>query len=145
MRVCPVPITIFFCIMMTWTRCVQTPPTYTVSRYAISDLLDLNKKVKEWITFLKRAPNFSLRERKCYETKVAKEYCWATTQTAAEQVPVCGILLSADSLVCTHRCMVDHTYACAQFRRPKFDLHWSFRIVTIPLGVSVFSFLDVFF
>jgi len=136
---------ILFCILMTWTRCVQTPPTYTISRYAISNLLDLNKKVKEWITLLKRAPNFSLREQKCYETKVAKECCWATTQTAAEQVPVCGILLSADSLLYTQVYSWPHAGLCSvstvKIRLAPVPPECNYSI----WGVSMFSFLDFFF
>jgi hypothetical protein len=40
------------------------------------------KKIYEIITLLKGAPNFSLREWKRNETKVAEEYCWAVTHTA---------------------------------------------------------------
>jgi hypothetical protein len=40
-------------------------------------------KVKKKPRVLKGAPNFFLRELKHNETKVAEEYCWAITQSAA--------------------------------------------------------------
>jgi hypothetical protein len=43
---------------------------------------EILKQQKIEITFLKSAPNFSLRKRKLRETKVEEEYSWATTQTA---------------------------------------------------------------
>jgi hypothetical protein len=48
----------------------------------------------EIITFLKRKPNFSLRDRMRNAAKVVEEHCWAITQavddhSAADQVQVC--------------------------------------------------------
>jgi len=40
------------------------------------------KQKKIEITFLKSAPNFSLRKRKLGDTKIEEEYSWAITQTA---------------------------------------------------------------
>jgi hypothetical protein len=64
--------------------------------------------------FFKLPPNFTVRELKCIETKVAEEYWWTITQAACRSC--CGrsdsvvleLLFQLDCLICTY--IVDHMY-----------------------------------
>jgi hypothetical protein len=59
-------------------KLVRTVPDLC-SRTLRNFRLDGIKKKGNKITFLKRAPNISLREWKRRETKESEEYCWAIT------------------------------------------------------------------
>lgn len=83
-------------------------------------------KIEYKLTYFKCAPNFSLWEWTCHETKMAEQYCWTIMQAAVQsgcgwlrKLPVCWVLeWRLDSHLSDHMCVYSfRTWAKFDFRR----------------------------